>query len=236
MFVFNAKRLITRRAKNAASGLNRSDRYPPPPPELIRPDAECLIYHAPYVYFYTYRHSARLPRTRYTIYLYTYGSFAFAATVLMSLLTLALLCTRQCSSILTFYFDLLPSPVSASNRISAVSVSELVTRTHVHARARTVTHCTGTASPDVVACTRTAAAAAAAEPHETRFDWPFIVNWPPLIGFVFRSAEGENLLRDLEMLRDRAEYFARQSRPLNSLNGGGGGGGFGPTKRFDTLR
>ncbi|XP_050546698.1 orcokinin peptides type B-like isoform X3 [Daktulosphaira vitifoliae] len=46
-----------------------------------------------------------------------------------------------------------------------------------------------------------------------------------------RFIEGENLLRDLEILRDRAEYFARQSRQINSLNGVG----FGQSKRFDTL-
>ncbi|XP_022171493.1 orcokinin peptides-like [Myzus persicae] len=43
--------------------------------------------------------------------------------------------------------------------------------------------------------------------------------------------EGENLLRDLEILRDRAEYFARQNRHINSLDGVG----FGQSKRFDTL-
>ncbi|XP_001947462.1 orcokinin peptides type A isoform X2 [Acyrthosiphon pisum] len=46
-----------------------------------------------------------------------------------------------------------------------------------------------------------------------------------------RFIEGENLLRDLEILRDRAEYFARQSRHINSLDGVG----FGQSKRFDTL-
>lgn len=53
-----------------------------------------------------------------------------------------------------------------------------------------------------------------------------------LTSFIFIISEGENLLRDLEMLRDRAEYFARQSRQINSLNGVG----FGQSKRFDTLR
>ncbi|XP_015366799.1 PREDICTED: orcokinin peptides type A-like [Diuraphis noxia] len=46
-----------------------------------------------------------------------------------------------------------------------------------------------------------------------------------------RQTKGENLLRDLEMLRDRAEYFARQNRHINSLDGVG----FGQSKRFDTL-
>ncbi|XP_026820115.1 orcokinin peptides type A-like isoform X2 [Rhopalosiphum maidis] len=46
-----------------------------------------------------------------------------------------------------------------------------------------------------------------------------------------RFIEGENLLRDLEMLRNRAEYFARQNRHINSLDGIG----FGQNKRFDTL-
>ncbi|XP_050420751.1 orcokinin peptides type B-like isoform X2 [Adelges cooleyi] len=46
-----------------------------------------------------------------------------------------------------------------------------------------------------------------------------------------RFIEGENLLRDLEILRDRAEYFARQSRQINTLSGAG----FGQSKRFDTL-
>lgn len=50
--------------------------------------------------------------------------------------------------------------------------------------------------------------------------------------FFFILPEGENLLRDLEMLRDRAEYYARQSRQFNSLNGDG----FGHNKRFDSLR
>lgn len=51
-----------------------------------------------------------------------------------------------------------------------------------------------------------------------------------LIFFFF--TEGENLLRDLEMLRDRVEYFARQTRHINSLDGIG----FGQNKRFDSLR
>ncbi|XP_025409031.1 orcokinin peptides-like isoform X2 [Sipha flava] len=46
-----------------------------------------------------------------------------------------------------------------------------------------------------------------------------------------RFIEGENILRDLELLRDRAEYFARQNRQINSLNGVG----FGQSKRFDSL-
>ncbi|KAF0765836.1 Orcokinin peptide [Aphis craccivora] len=43
--------------------------------------------------------------------------------------------------------------------------------------------------------------------------------------------QGENILRDLEMLRDRVEYFARQTRHINSLDGIG----FGQNKRFDSL-
>lgn len=50
--------------------------------------------------------------------------------------------------------------------------------------------------------------------------------------YFFFFLEGENLLRDLEILRDRAEYFARQNRHINSLDGVG----FGQSKRFDTLR
>ncbi|XP_025195472.1 orcokinin peptides type A-like [Melanaphis sacchari] len=46
-----------------------------------------------------------------------------------------------------------------------------------------------------------------------------------------RQIKGQNLLRDLEILRDRAEYFARQNRHINSLDGIG----FGQSKRFDTL-
>ncbi|XP_050056085.1 orcokinin peptides type A-like, partial [Aphis gossypii] len=46
-----------------------------------------------------------------------------------------------------------------------------------------------------------------------------------------RQTKGENLLRDLEMLRDRVEYFARQTRHINSLDGIG----FGQNKRFDSL-
>lgn len=49
---------------------------------------------------------------------------------------------------------------------------------------------------------------------------------------IFCILEGENLLRDLEMLRDRAEYYARQNRQINPLNGVG----YGQNKRFDTLR